>query len=164
MLHSRRQTELLHGSPTADIFQAILYLANDVLLGLWAVTISKALNALEKHGRETILLWNWYYMKISMSGRFEIQRSSAICFSGFQQEPMNVNLINCNIPRLYGLPLCRRSWWRQNNTEWLRALPSLPNICTSLPVSLPHQGREEISIGMWLYRYNSSVLWWSKIR
>lgn len=56
-------------------------------------------------------------MEISISGWFEIQRNSPICFSGFQQESVNVNPINCNILRLCALPLCRRSWWRQNNTN-----------------------------------------------
>lgn len=61
----------------------------------------------------------------------------------FQQWPTNINHINCYIPRLYALPLCRRSWWRWNNAKLLRALPSLRNISTSLPVSLPHQGGEK---------------------
>lgn len=127
--------------------------------------ISRALNALEKHGKETIFLWNWYYMRISMSEQLEIQRSSAICFSGagFQQEPMNINLTNCNIPRPYALPLCRRSWWRQNNTESLRALPSLPNIGTSLLWVFPNKGGKKSVLWMWPYTYSPSVLWCSKI-
>lgn len=59
----------------------------------------------------------------------------------FQQGPVNVNLINCTIPRTYVLPLCRCSWWRWNSTESLRALPSLPNNSTS-PLCEPSPTKE----------------------
>lgn len=78
----------------------------------------------------------------------------------FQQEPMNVNLINCNIPRPCGLLLCRRSWWRQNHSGLFLLYQTYAH---SSLWAFSNKGGKKSLLWMWPYTDNSPVLWWSKI-
>lgn len=109
--------------PTALLYLEVLYMAN-------------AFNALEKkkkkNGRLRVFVWNCYYIRRVGNLKFKGVRLSS-AEPEFQPWLTNVNHVNCYIPRLYALSLCKYSWYRNKNAKLIRALPSLTSMSTFSP-------------------------------